>query len=180
MNKLYKFKDGKRVRALSDISCPICKKVFPPRTSKDVYCSRKCYYEMKKLRGDKVYWTNEMKEKMSEKYKGEGNPMFGKESWCKGKKRPEMSLENHPLWKGGFWISKDGYKILQNSSINDGNKTAEHRKVVEDVIGKKLLETDIVHHINGNKLDNRIENLCVMTRTEHINEHREDLNNGRK
>jgi len=36
-----------------------------------------------------------------------------------------------------------------------------YRKLVETVIGRKLLPTEIVHHINGDHNDNRIDNLYV-------------------
>jgi len=38
-----------------------------------------------------------------------------------------------------------------------------HRQVVESYIGRKLRKDEIVHHINGNKMDNRIQNLRIMT-----------------
>lgn len=50
--------------------------------------------------------------------------------------------------------SKDGYIL-------------EHRLVMECVIGRHLSEDECVHHINGIKSDNRIENLQLMTQTEH-------------
>ena len=44
-----------------------------------------------------------------------------------------------------------------------------HRLAMETKIGKKLLNTDIVHHINKNTLDNRVENLRVFSsRDEHM------------
>lgn len=41
----------------------------------------------------------------------------------------------------------------------DGRSVLEHRYVIESAIGRRLLSTENVHHINGDKLDNRLENL---------------------
>lgn len=46
MNKLYKFVNGKRVKALRDKRCKTCNNTFSPRASKNKYCSRDCYYEI--------------------------------------------------------------------------------------------------------------------------------------
>jgi hypothetical protein len=42
---------------------------------------------------------------------------------------------------------------------------------MEEHIGRKLLITEDVHHINRNKSDNRIENLAVLSRRDHLLEH---------
>lgn len=49
----------------------------------------------------------------------------------------------------------------------DGKTILEHRKIMEEYIGRELTKKEVVHHINGNSEDNRIENLKVMLVDEH-------------
>jgi len=72
----------------------------------------------------------------------------------------------HPQFIEEYIMS--GYRYITNDSEN---KQLEHRYVMEKYLGRELLESEIVHHKNEDKLDNRIENLQIVTRSEHAKIH---------
>lgn len=49
----------------------------------------------------------------------------------------------------------------------NGRSIDEHRLVMENHIGRRLEKSEIVHHINGDRFDNRIENLMICSHREH-------------
>ena len=49
-----------------------------------------------------------------------------------------------------------------------------HRVLMENHLGRLLTRGEVVHHLNHNKKDNRIENLEVMTAAEHSRKHAKD------
>ena len=53
----------------------------------------------------------------------------------------------------------------------NGIKRDYHRVVMEAHIGRRLTRYEVVHHINGDGMDNRIENLQLMTLSEHTRMH---------
>lgn len=55
----------------------------------------------------------------------------------------------------------------------NGKRVRAHRWIMEQKLDRKLSPTEVVHHINGNPLDNRIENLRVLDAAEHIRLHKE-------
>lgn len=67
---------------------------------------------------------------------------------------------------------ENGYVVEFHNGYNKKGNVKQHRRIMEDFLGRKLSENEVVHHINGDKTDNRIENLQVMTRSEHSSLHR--------
>jgi hypothetical protein len=64
-------------------------------------------------------------------------------------------------------LSSHGYCRVSSS---DG-RVYEHRKLVEKHLQRPLTTDEVVHHINGDKTDNRIENLVVMSKADHAKLH---------
>jgi len=102
-----------------------------------------------------------------------GCEICGKERWVfllHGKPNSRICRlccyrENHPSWKGGK-RTKDDYIYVSiakedfyHSMGDKGGWVLEHRLVMAKHLGRCLLQWEIIHHKNGIKNDNRLENL---------------------
>lgn len=94
-----------------------------------------------------------------------------------------MTGAGNPRWKNGAWMDGRGnYRYLRVDVLSKADKALlanpkarqvlEHRLVMARVVGRPLKPTEMVHHINGVKSDNRPENLHLTNWSEHSKEHR--------
>lgn len=78
----------------------------------------------------------------------------------------------NPAWKGGKTTDKHGYVLIHLPSHPCSNRHGyirEHRLVMEEMIGRPLDSDEVVHHKNGQKDDNRPENLELFdSNAEHL------------
>ncbi len=85
---------------------------------------------------------------------------------CRGLKGSDS-----PNWRGGRHIDDKGYvnlRISQDDPVyhliaNPRGYILEHRLVMTRYLKRRLKSYEIVHHRNGVKDDNRLENLQLMT-----------------
>ena len=83
--------------------------------------------------------------------------------------------EKSHLWKGGRYKVPKGYILVHSPGHPFGNARGyvrEHRLVLEKSLGRYLFPSEVVHHLNGDKADNRLENLeLVASHSEHMKHH---------
>ena len=99
--------------------------------------------------------SNKTKLIMSAKSKGKNNPMYGTKAWNN---------------KGGS-IHNHGYRVIWIK----GKSVLEHRHIWKNKYGK-IPKGYTLHHINKDKLDNRIENLQLLLISEHLKLHYKERN----
>ena len=78
---------------------------------------------------------------------------------------PNTPAKRRPKGDGNITIA--GYLLISVGK----RRIFEHRYVMEQHLDRRLTRKEDVHHINHNTLDNRIENLQVLSKSEHTKMH---------
>lgn len=70
--------------------------------------------------------------------------------------------EKNPRWKGGKFQTDANYIYLLNPNhpnCNNMGYVPEHRLIMENHLGRYLTPEELVHHLDGDRTNNKIENL---------------------
>jgi len=145
--------------------CNFCSKLFYTTEENTLFCSYKCQGKDRSKRMV-THWICGICYKKFTRISSEfkrGYKRYFCSHKCFGKAIEGTGNVNY---KGGS-VNYHGYKIVSHHN----KRTHEHTVIMEKHLGRKIREHENIHHINGNKLDNRIENLELMTRRNHSSLH---------
>lgn len=115
----------------------------------------KCHLCKKKFQ--RIWWLR--KKNLQRKTK---NVFCSKE--CKNK---YQTLGNGPNWKGGRRYLRGYVELRVSPEIRKSRRIFEHRLVMEKHLGRRLTSREFIHHKNGIKDDNRLENLEIVNLNSH-------------
>ena len=92
---------------------------------------------------------------------------------CRILKEYNIHVDQYRQKKGGISITPDGY-LRFNLSASNGKQAGRrlHDIIAEMTAGRPLKKTEVVHHVDGNRLNNDPRNLVIMTRGEHTRLHK--------
>ena len=133
-------------KVFKPINCRTCGVEFQPGSGAAVYCSQKCRMG-----------TSTCQQCGKEFVNRDSGPDT-KNLYCSNKC---AGLADRGRGEGRY-LNADGYVVLKNAVVQEEtgrNSVLEHRYVMAKHLGRDLMPWETVHHINGVRGDNRIENL---------------------
>jgi hypothetical protein len=113
----------------------------------------------KEAQQNREKFTEETKQKMRKPRKFQNLKQHAENISKSNKGKPKNNKKDkHPLWReyGSKRITKRGEILIK---IKERGWLSEHRYVMEQYLGRKLLPNEDIYHINNNLSDNKIENL---------------------
>lgn len=160
------------------LPCGLCKKPVKIRAhhlrrgESRVFCNQEHYglFQRKRIQRTcgmckKIFWVHACNAR-----KGIGRTCSRKCHFKWQRIRPRITGPAHHAWRGGT-VSKDtGYRTLKI----DGYRITEHRYVMEQFLGRKLNKSEVVHHKDGNRLNNKLSNLELTNHSDHMKLHNEE------
>ena len=131
--------------------CVLCGKQYKPRNSNAKHC-QDCMSESHRINARRQYY-----EKTKHPCPKCGRP-------CKGKICQKCTSTYH------YYDKCHGYIHLRMPDYPSAQKNGtilEHRYVMEQFLGRQLASGEVVHHLNGVRHDNRIQNLAIVGKHSH-------------
>lgn len=147
--------------------CKFCSQPFKPRKATSSFCSGHCrvtYLRRKKIIPDKprqgIYKKCPVcqKEFYVEQYRKDTA------TFCSRSCLAKVHLKKYAIFR--FQPLNNPPHKYKYITIN-GKSVREHRYLMECHLNRKLKPEEHVHHVNGNSSDNRIENLIILSNSNH-------------
>lgn len=141
-------------------NCEVCGKSFIGTRRKQRFCSKACQL--------KVYTYPKRKYEKNCTQCGNFFITYKEGTRCCSEECRRLRFSHR---KGHKKDVKTDNNYVSTKMLSFGRKVRMHRAIVEQSIGRKLGPNEHVHHKNKNRKDNRIENLEVVDKTEHLKMH---------